>query len=119
MSEQRIGIVVVAYNAASTLAAVLDRIPETFRARVSEVLVCDDASSDSTYSIGKEYQSETSLPLTVVRRPQNLGYGGNQKAAYKTAIEHGLDIVVLLHADGQYAPEVIEDLVNPLARWSL
>ena len=114
MSEQRIGIVVVAYNAASTLAAVLDRIPETFRARVSEVLVCDDASSDSTYSIGKEYQSETSLPLTVVRRPQNLGYGGNQKAAYKTAIEHGLDIVVLLHADGQYAPEVIEDLVNPL-----
>ena len=114
MSEQRIGIVVVAYNAASTLAAVLDRIPETFRARVTEVLVCDDASSDSTYSIGKEYQSETSLPLTVVRRPQNLGYGGNQKAAYKTAIEHGLDIVVLLHADGQYAPEVIEDLVNPL-----
>jgi len=74
VSEQRIGIVVVAFNAASTLAAVLDRIPETFRGRVSEVLVCDDASSDNTYAIGKEYQSETRLPLTVVRRPQNLGY---------------------------------------------
>ena len=110
---EKIGVVVVAYNAASTLAAVLDRIPDSFRARVSDVVVCDDASSDSTYTVGTEYQAGTDLPLTVIRRPQNLGYGGNQKAAYKWAIEHGLDIVVLLHGDGQYAPEVIEDLIRP------
>ncbi len=113
VSEERIGIVVVAYNAASTLAAVLDRVPQSFRSRVSDVLVCDDASSDCTYTVGKEYQADTDLPLTVIRRPQNLGYGGNQKAAYRWAIDNGLDIVVLLHADGQYAPEVIEDLVAP------
>jgi glycosyltransferase involved in cell wall biosynthesis/ubiquinone/menaquinone biosynthesis C-methylase UbiE len=111
--SDRIGIVVVAYNAASTLAAVLDRLPQGFRHRVAEVVVCDDASSDCTYTVGKEYQADTDLPLTIIRRPQNLGYGGNQKAAYRWAIEHGLDIVVLLHADGQYAPEVIEDLINP------
>ncbi len=110
---ERIGIVVVAYNAASTLAAVLDRLPAGFRSRVAEVVVCDDASSDCTYTVGKEYQAETDLPLTVIRRPQNLGYGGNQKAAYRWAIDHGLDIVVLLHGDGQYAPEVIEDLIAP------
>ena len=109
----RIGIVVVAFNAASTLAAVLDRIPASFRDKVSDVLVCDDASSDSTYSVGKEYQTTTALPLTLIRRPRNLGYGGNQKAAYTWAIEHELDIVVLLHGDGQYAPEVIEDLIDP------
>ncbi len=112
-SDQRIGVVVVAFNAASTLAAVLDRIPTSFRARVSEVLVCDDASSDSTYSVGKDYQTHTNLPLTVIRRPRNLGYGGNQKAAYRWCIDHGLDIVVLLHGDGQYAPEIIEDLIDP------
>jgi len=112
-SSERIGIIVVAYNAASTLAAVLDRLPDGFRSRVAEVVVCDDASTDTTYSVGKEYQAETNLPLTVIRRPRNLGYGGNQKAAYRWAIEHGLDIVVLLHADGQYAPEVIEELVTP------
>lgn len=106
-------MVVVAYNAASTLAAVLDRLPESFRSKVAEVVVCDDASSDCTYLVGKEYQAQTHLPLTVIRRPQNLGYGGNQKAAYRWAIEHGLDIVVLLHGDGQYAPEVIEDLIKP------
>jgi glycosyltransferase involved in cell wall biosynthesis/ubiquinone/menaquinone biosynthesis C-methylase UbiE len=112
-SSDRIGIVVVAYNAASTLAAVLDRLPKSFRSKVADVVVCDDASSDCTYSVGKDYQAETDLPLTVIRRPQNLGYGGNQKAAYRWAIERGLDIVVLLHADGQYAPEVIEDLIAP------
>jgi glycosyltransferase involved in cell wall biosynthesis len=77
------------------------------------VVVCDDASGDCTYAVGKEYQADGDLPLTVIRRPRNLGYGGNQKAAYKWAIEHGLDIVVLLHGDGQYAPEVIEDLITP------
>ena len=112
-AKERIGVVVVAYNAASTLSAVLDRLPDGFRSRVAEVVVCDDASSDSTYAVGTEYQAAADLPLTVIRRPQNLGYGGNQKAAYKWAIEHGLDIVVLLHGDGQYAPEVIEDLVRP------
>jgi glycosyltransferase involved in cell wall biosynthesis len=110
----RVGVVIVAYNAASTLAAVLDRLPARFRSRVAEVVICDDASSDCTYQVGLEYQKETDLPLTVIRRPQNLGYGGNQKAAYRWAIDHGLDVVVLLHGDGQYAPEIIEDLVEPL-----
>ena len=112
-TSERIGVVIVVYNAASTLAAVLDRIPKDFRSRVAHVVVCDDASSDCTYLVGLEYQKDCDLPLTVIRRPQNLGYGGNQKAAYRWAIEHDLDIVVLLHGDGQYAPEVIEDLVSP------
>ena len=47
------------------------------------------------------------LPLEIIRHPQNLGYGGNQKAGYRWAIEHDLDIVVLLHGDGQYAPELL------------
>jgi 2-polyprenyl-3-methyl-5-hydroxy-6-metoxy-1,4-benzoquinol methylase len=92
----------------------LDRIPPSFRSRLSDIVVCDDASSDCTYAVGLEYQKTCDLPLTVIRRARNLGYGGNQKAAYRWAIEHDLDIVVLLHGDGQYAPEVIEDLVDPL-----
>jgi 2-polyprenyl-3-methyl-5-hydroxy-6-metoxy-1,4-benzoquinol methylase len=113
----RIGIVVVTYNAVSTLAQVLDRIPPSFRSRIEEVLVCDDASQDSTYLVGLGYkQVVTDLPLTIVRHPQNLGYGGNQKAAYRLAMERGLDIVVLLHGDGQYAPECLPDIVAPLER---
>jgi glycosyltransferase involved in cell wall biosynthesis len=110
----RIAVVVVAFNAASTLAEVLDRIPKSFRSRLSDVVVCDDASSDCTYTVGLEYKKSCDLPLTVIRRARNLGYGGNQKAAYRWAIDNGLDIVALLHGDGQYAPEVIEDMVDPL-----
>lgn len=118
-SRGRIGVLIVAYNAASTVASVLDRLPLSFRARVDHVMLCDDASQDSTYLVGLGYRTLTDLPLSVVRHPENLGYGGNQKAGYRWAIDHGLDIVVMLHGDGQYAPEVIEDLIRPLEQgWS-
>lgn len=114
---KRIGILVVAYNAASTLHKVLDRIPPDFRQRIDEVLVSDDASSDATYLVGLGYQSTVpDLPLTVLRQVRNLGYGGNQKAGYRWAIENDLDIVVLLHGDGQYAPELLPEIVAPLER---
>lgn len=95
----------------------LDRIPTGFRARIDNVLVGDDASQDATYLVGLGYQHSTSdLPMTVVRNERNLGYGGNQKACYRWAIEHGLDIVALLHGDGQYAPELLPEIVAPLER---
>ena len=111
----RVGIVVVAYNAAATLAKVLDRIPKEFRSRVAEVFVSDDSSTDATYLVGLGYrQVVDDLRLSVVRNPENLGYGGNQKVGYRWAIEQGLDIVVLLHGDGQYAPEFLPQMVAPL-----
>lgn len=113
----RIGILVVAYNAESTLASVLDRVPESFRPRISEIFICDDASADSTYLVGLGYKQENAdLPLNVIRHPENLGYGGNQKAGYRMAIDQGLDIIVMLHGDGQYAPECLPEIVAPLER---
>ncbi len=113
-ARPRIGVLVVAYNAASTLVETLSRLPEEFVAAVDHVLVSDDASSDDTYDVGLRFQSGSTLPLTVHRHQQNLGYGGNQKHGYEWAMREGLDVVVLLHGDGQYAPEVIGDLVAPL-----
>lgn len=115
--DPRIGILVVAYNAESTLASVLDRVPKSFWPRVSQVFVCDDASDDSTYLVGLGYkEASADLPLTVIRHPLNLGYGGNQKAGYRMAIDAHLDIIVMLHGDGQYAPECLPEIVAPLER---
>jgi glycosyltransferase involved in cell wall biosynthesis len=117
VDKPRIGILVVAYNAAGTLARVLDRIPTDFRDRISGILVSDDHSADATYLVGLGYQqTEPSLPLEVVRNPRNLGYGGNQKVGYNWAIEQELDIIVMLHGDGQYAPENLPEMVAPLER---
>jgi 2-polyprenyl-3-methyl-5-hydroxy-6-metoxy-1,4-benzoquinol methylase len=113
--EPRIGILIVAYNAVTTLASVLDRIPQDFRDRITEILICDDASRDATHLVALGYQQlAPELPITVIRHEKNLGYGGNQKAGYDLAVEHGLDIVVLLHGDGQYAPECLPAIVEPL-----
>ena len=113
----RIGILVVAYNAATTLSATLDRIPVDFRDRITEVIILDDASHDDTFAYGQTWAQRQDTPKTVViRHTKNLGYGGNQKAAYAVAIERKLDIVVLLHGDGQYAPEMLPEMVAPLER---
>lgn len=112
----------VAYNASTTLRSVLARIDPAFRARISAVLVSDDHSADDTYHVGLEVQreeeerEELGLRVVVVRQPRNLGYGGNQKFGYRWAVEEGLDAVVLLHGDGQYAPELLADIVGPLER---
>lgn len=113
----RIGILVVAYNAEATLEKTLDRIPEDFRSRIAEILILDDASSDETFTAGCRWSQLLGRPPTVVmRHTKNLGYGGNQKAGYALAAERGLDIVVLLHGDGQYAPELLPEMVAPIER---
>lgn len=111
----KIGVLVVAYEASATLESVLNRIPDEFRTRLHTILVCDDASTDDTFQVGMRVkQLRPDLPLEVIRRPVNLGYGGNQKAGYRWMIDHGIDVVVLLHGDGQYAPEFLPDMVEPI-----
>jgi glycosyltransferase involved in cell wall biosynthesis len=114
---KRIAIFIVAYNAVTTLTKVLDRIPENVRKRVSEVYVFDDSSKDDTYLVGMGYKTVHQLfNLNIYRNPENLGYGGNQKKGYEYAIEAGYDIVALLHGDGQYAPECLDELIAPIER---
>jgi glycosyltransferase involved in cell wall biosynthesis len=113
----RIGILVVAYNAESTLRDVIKRIPPPIMAKIEEIFVFDDASRDRTYDVGREMQREAAYDkLSIFRNPVNLMYGGNQQQGYRYALERGLDIVVLLHGDGQYAPEVMQNLLTPLER---
>lgn len=108
-------MLVVAYNAETTLAETLDRIPEDVRARLAEIMIFDDASKDATLDVARKWRdSHPETKTVVVKHLDNLGYGGNQKAGYAAAIEHGLDIVVLLHGDGQYAPECLGEMVQPL-----
>lgn len=117
VANPRIGVLVVAYNAESTLRATLDRVPVAFRERIGEVIVLDDASHDDTFAHGRAWAEQPDTPSTlIVRHTKNLGYGGNQKAAYKLALQRGLDIVVLLHGDGQYAPEMLPEMVAPIER---
>ncbi len=114
--RQRVLIFIVAYNAQATLAEVINRIVIDDEVYDVEVLIIDDASRDSTFEIGLSLREQCRFPLAVLQNPTNQGYGGNQKLGYHYAIAHGYDAVVLLHGDGQYAPEKLQDLVEPVAR---
>jgi len=112
---KRIGILIVAYNALTTLEKVLKRITPNVWQNVEEIAVFDDASQDATYELAIGLKALRDLPkLHVLKHPKNLGYGGNQKAGYRYFIDKGFDIVVLLHGDGQYAPEILSHLYHPI-----
>lgn len=115
-SMARIGILVVAYNAETTLRSVIQRIPTDIMTKIEEIFVFDDASTDTTADVGKQLAAEEfhDGKLSIYRNDVNQMYGGNQRRGYQYAMQRGLDIVVLLHGDGQYAPEVMQRLLTPL-----
>ena len=115
--RSRLLILIVAYNAETTISQVLARVPHALSEEYDvEVLVLDDSSQDLTFEKSRDVQNSGSLPfrLHVLFNPVNQGYGGNQKIGYHFAIEEGFDFVALVHGDGQYAPECLPDLVRPL-----
>lgn len=112
---KRIGILIVTYNALATLTKVLKRITPQVWNNVEEIAVFDDASQDSTHELAFGLKALRQLnKLQVLKHARNLGYGGNQKAGYQYFMDKGFDIVVLLHGDGQYAPEVLSRLYHPI-----
>lgn len=111
----------VAYNAEGTIENVLSRIPASLADGYEvEILAIDDSSRDRTFEIGHQIKTSGSVPfpLHVLFNPRNQGYGGNQKIGYHYAIKHNFDFVALLHGDGQYAPEALPGLLQPLAEGS-
>jgi glycosyltransferase involved in cell wall biosynthesis len=117
MKKPRLLVFIVAYNAERTIESVLARVPASLAENYDvEILAIDDASRDRTFEIGHKVKAagSLSLPLTVLFNPVNQGYGGNQKIGYHYAIQQGFDFVALLHGDGQYAPEVLPELLEPL-----
>jgi glycosyltransferase involved in cell wall biosynthesis len=111
----QVAIVVVAYNAQLTIDSVLGRIPATVAEHVGAILVSDDCSCDNTSEVARRWAAAHPATNTVVsRRPVNLGYGGNQKFAYEWAREQGYRFVLMVHGDGQYAPELATRMLSPL-----
>jgi glycosyltransferase involved in cell wall biosynthesis len=113
MKKKRVLIFVVAYNAESTIQSVIRRIDPSLAIHDTEILIIDDSSSDRTFSRAQETPG-VPFPMTVLYNPANQGYGGNQKIGFHYAIREEFDVVALLHGDGQYAPECLNSLLEPL-----
>lgn len=111
----KFGVFMLSYNAALFIEKTLSRIPVEAFDLIEEIFIFDDCSPDNTYRVAQAVGKESiwNSKLNIYRNPRNLRYGGNQKVGYRYAIDKGLDYVIMLHADGQYAPEYIPGLMLP------
>jgi glycosyltransferase involved in cell wall biosynthesis len=107
LNGKKICVVLPAYNAASTLEQTYNEIPFNI---VDEIVLVDDASSDTTSEKGKELGI-----ANIIRHERNRGYGGNQKSCYSKALELGADIIIMLHPDYQYTPKLIHSIASIIA----
>ncbi len=103
--KKKVTVVMPAYNAAKTLSDTYNKIPHDL---VDEIILVDDASKDDTYTRAQN------LGIVSLRHRHNLGYGGNQKTCYTEALTRGADVVVMIHPDGQYDPEFLKPIIEPI-----
>jgi len=106
LANQRIAVVLPAYNASRTLHRTFEEIPRDI---VDDIILTDDASSDDTVQIAR------SLGIHTLLHERNKGYGGNQKTCYAAALARGADIVVMLHPDYQYSPRLVPAMASMIA----
>lgn len=102
-----LGILIPAYNAERTLPGVVARIPFD---RLGPLLVhiVNDGSRDGTAAVAASLGDPR---ITVINLPSNRGYGGAVKRGLASLVAAGADVVACVHADGQYAPEELPDLL--------
>lgn len=114
LKKPRILILIVAYFAEKHIAKVFERIPsEVINADNVHILVLDDASGDASAMVASQWAEGRSLKnITVLKNTINQGYGGNQKLGYRFGVDGNFDLVILLHGDGQYAPEMLPKFIE-------
>ena len=103
--DQKVVVVMPAYNAAKTLRITYEEVMA--QSLVDSVILVDDASKDETVAIAK-----TMDRVTLHIHEKNMGYGANQKTCYRLALEEGADIIIMVHPDYQYTPRLIPAMVS-------
>ncbi|MFA6339067.1 MAG: glycosyltransferase family 2 protein [Candidatus Paceibacterota bacterium] len=88
----------IAYKAVKSLEDFYKTFPKEL---CDEIILVDDASGDGTFELAQR------LGITSFENPINLGYGGNMKQAIKIALEHGADVIIDIHPDGEYKSTAI------------
>jgi glycosyltransferase involved in cell wall biosynthesis len=100
---ERILVFIPAYRCQAQVVRVLDQFDPRVQALVDTVMVIDNQSPDDTLACAIE-RGRTGLPacrFIAWRNDANYGLGGSHKAAFRYAVEHGFDYLIVLHGDDQ------------------
>jgi glycosyltransferase involved in cell wall biosynthesis len=112
---ENVFVLMPAYNAGKTIERVFARIPADALRRIARLVAVNDGSKDDTAAALARLQRD--FPnLVVLNHESNRGYGEAEKTLLRYAVEHDAGAGILLHSDGQYSPEKISELLDPLDR---
>jgi len=111
----KLSVVIPAYNAARHIESVLGRIAGLVPSGLEQVIVVDDGSRDATAPLVRDFRTDA-FRVDLVQRSKNGGYGAAMKDGLALARQSGPDVVACIHADGQYAPEVLPEMIEQLSR---
>jgi glycosyltransferase involved in cell wall biosynthesis len=103
-----LAIVIPAYNEAPTVAEVVAEIPSEAAGLEAEVIVVVDGATDATASRASR------AGALVCDVPVNRGQGAALKLGYWLARARGAQVITTIDADGQYEPEEIARVVQPI-----
>ncbi len=106
MNGARIVVVMPGLRVVRTLERTVRAIPAN---AVDEIIYVDDGSDDGSIELARR------LGLTVFSHGKNLGYGAGQKTGYREALARGADVVVMVHPDFQYKPELVPAIASMVA----
>ncbi len=106
MNGRKVAVVLPGLNVRATLERTLSAIPDAY---VDHRIFVDDGSSDGSGELAER------LGCIVVRHARNLGYGAAQKTGYREALREGADVVVMVHPDFQYKPELVPAMAAMVA----
>jgi glycosyltransferase involved in cell wall biosynthesis len=108
LNDRKIVVVMPAYNAARTLRQTYEEVMA--HGIVDLVIVVDDASRDETVAVARSLDR-----VQVEVHPINRGYGANQKTCYRLALAAGADVIIMIHPDYQYTPQLIPAMATLIA----
>ena len=102
--EYQTAVVIPAFNEESSIGRVVDAIP---RFAVSEIIVVNNGSSDSTATVARE------AGATVLSEPRK-GYGYACLQGIAHAIKNKADIIAFMDGDNSDYPDDLPDILRPI-----
>ncbi len=109
--DNKISVVIPAYNEEVNIASTINGIPEM----VDKIVVIDDVSKDKTVEIVQEI-SQKNNRVVLIRHERNAGVGAAIASGYKWSRDNGMDVAVVMAGDGQMDVKDFPDVVNPVLK---
>ena len=110
--KKKILIFIPSYNVEKKIFSVIERIPNTIFKDDIKILIINDNSTDKTEAEIEKIFKNFNYEFDLIKSDKQLGYGGTQKIAFKYAIKKNFEYVIMLHGDGQYAPEELPNFIK-------